>query len=178
MPRLTHGLALAALGAALVALVPFGSPGDVVAAPSEEARKGPPWISIEYPPTPYDQTTRDAYLLVNAYHHGTPMAFPVTGRAEGVVDGERRTLKLELQRTSRAGVYALRKQWPETGTWVLVLSVNQSKDAIATALVSLGRDGGIAAVEVPTRRDGQWTVPRIVSDADVEALLARRVAAR
>ena len=27
------------------------------------ARVGPPWISIEYPPSPFDATTRDAFLL-------------------------------------------------------------------------------------------------------------------
>jgi hypothetical protein len=152
-------------------------PSDAIAA-VESVRKGPPWISIEYPPNPHDEASRNAFLLVNAFHHGTPMAFPVTGKAEGVVNGQRRTQVLELQRTSRPGVYALRKQWPDEGTWVLVLRVEQSKAAVATALVSLGRDGTIASVEVPSRTDGRWTIPRIVSDAEVESLLARRVASR
>ncbi|HUF31409.1 MAG TPA: hypothetical protein VMM77_12225, partial [Gemmatimonadaceae bacterium] len=38
---------------------------------------GPPWISVEYPPSPYDQTTRGAFLLVHAFHHGTPANFAV-----------------------------------------------------------------------------------------------------
>ena len=64
---------------------------------------GPPWISIEHPVNPYDATTRDAFLLVHAFHHGTPQNFPVTGTAEGMVDGQRRTVNLEFTRTSRSG---------------------------------------------------------------------------
>ena len=35
--------------------------------------KGPPWISIELPANPYDQTMRGAFLLVHAFHHGKSM---------------------------------------------------------------------------------------------------------
>ena len=38
---------------------------------------GPPWISIEYPANPYDSGSRGAFLLVHAFHHGTPVSFPV-----------------------------------------------------------------------------------------------------
>src|SRR5690242_4655392 len=85
--------------------------------PSPAAAKGPPWISIEYPVNPYDQSTRDAFLVVHAFHHQMPMAFPVSGTAEGIVNGQRRSITLEFQRATRTGEYALRKQWPAEGTW-------------------------------------------------------------
>jgi hypothetical protein len=139
--------------------------------PSAESRKGPPWISIEYPPSPYDRATRDAFLLVHAYHHGTPADFPVSGRAEGMVDGKRRTIELQFQRTSRPGVFALRKQWPGAGRWVLSLGVHQG-DFVAGALVRLGADGRVAAVDVPVRRSGaDGNLPRAISAADIEAAL-------
>ena len=53
---------------------------------------GPPWISIETPPNPFDSGSRGSYLLVHAFHHGTPVNFPVAGTAEGIVDGTRRTI--------------------------------------------------------------------------------------
>ena len=31
---------------------------------------GPPWISIETPPNPYDAASRGAFLLVHTFHHG------------------------------------------------------------------------------------------------------------
>src|SRR5205814_2133491 len=77
--------------------------------------KGPPWISIELPVNPYDQSQRGAFLLVHSFHHGTAMGYIVTGTAEGIVKGERRTVKLEFSGTGREGVYALRQTWPNEG---------------------------------------------------------------
>src|SRR2546422_4271544 len=85
-----RSLALAALACALVA-----APAPAF------GLKGPPWISIELPANPYDKSTRDAFLLVHAFHHGTAMGFIVTGTAEGMVNGERRSVKLDFAETSR-----------------------------------------------------------------------------
>ena len=140
------------------------------------ARVGPPWISIEYPPSPFDRTTRDAFLLVHAFHHGTPMNFPVAGRAEGIVDGERRSIKLDFTTTSRQGVYALRKQWPNEGNWVLAIDVTQEGDSKAGALVEIGASGEVAKVTVPTNRRDGWAIPRAITAAEVDAALRTRVA--
>jgi len=143
------------------------------------ARLGPPWISIEYPPSPYDRTTRDAYLLVHAFHHGTPAAFPVSGTAEGLVSGQRRSVRLAFTPTAQAGVYALRKQWPSDGAWALVISVAQGKgDLAATALVQIAENGQVGSVTVPTTRRDGWNIPRGVTAAEVEAALRARVASR
>jgi hypothetical protein len=137
---------------------------------------GPPWISIEYPPSPYDASTRDAFLLVHAFHHGTPMNFPVEGTAEGIVAGTRKSLPLTFARTSRVGVYALRKQWPADGHWVLALAVNQESDAKAGALVELGSRGDVARVTVPTTQRDGWAIPRAISSAEIETALRTSVA--
>jgi len=138
------------------------------------ALAGPPWISIELPANPYDASTRGAFLLVHAFHHGTPVGFPITGTAEGIVNGERRTVRLEFTKTSRDGVYGLRKMWPEDGTWTLVISVSQGPGDGATAVVELDGNGNVVAVKVPTRQQGQWTVPAAVSMADIDAGLRAR----
>ncbi|HJQ20576.1 MAG TPA: hypothetical protein VJ867_09530 [Gemmatimonadaceae bacterium] len=139
-------------------------------------RVGPPWISIEYPANPYDQGSRGAFLLVHSFHHETPVGYPVSGTAEGLVDGARRTLSLEFTATSRPGVYALRKQWPDNGVWTLVISTTQgSGDGnTASAVVELGTDGRVASVNVPARQRGQWLMPTAVSMSDVEAGLRAR----
>ena len=140
-------------------------------------RLGPPWISIEVPPNPFDRASRGAFLLVHAFHHGTPAAFPVTGTAEGIMNGERRSVKLDFQQTSRPAVYALRKQWPSEGAWVLVISVTQEGNDVASALVELGASGEVASVKVPTTRQDGWDIPRRISAQEVAAALsARRVA--
>jgi hypothetical protein len=138
---------------------------------------GPPWISIELPANPYDRVARDAYLLVHAFHHGTAINAIVTGTAEGIVDGQRRTIKLEFTSTGREGVRALRKMWPDEGVWTLVITASQGPEDGATAVVTLGADGEVASIKVPTERRGDWTVPTKVSMADIDtALRARAVA--
>ena len=138
---------------------------------------GPPWISIEYPPSPFDATTRDAFLLVHAFHHGTPMNFPVAGKAEGLVAGKRRTVDLEFTRTSRQGVYALRKQWPAEGNWVLAIDVTQDGGSKAGALVELSPAGDVVKVSVPTAKNKEgWAIPRAITLAEVDAALRNRVA--
>lgn len=139
---------------------------------------GPPWISIETPANPYDSASRGAYLLVHAFHHGTPMNFPVSGTAEGIVSGERKTVSLALKPTSRPGVYALHKQWSDDGVWTLVLSVTQGQGEgnTVSAVVELGATGQVASVEVPTVMRNNYRVPAPVSMANIEASLRARAA--
>jgi hypothetical protein len=137
---------------------------------------GPPWISVEYPPSPYDQTTRGAFLLVHAFHHGTPANFAVIGSAEGMVKGERVSKRLDFARTSRTGVYSLQKQWSGDGVWTLVISAKQGPTDSVTALVELSPGGEVASVSVPTERRNGWDVPKAVAMRDVETALRARVA--
>lgn len=165
MIRLTIG----ALAAAL-ALPSTPTPTATFAAPSA----GPPWISIEYPVNPYDQTTKDAFLLVHAFHHGTPVEFPVAGTAEGLVNNQRRSVTLEFSKTSRTGVFSLKKQWPTEGVWTLVVAVNQGPSDAVYAIVDLNANGEVAAVRVPTRAERGWVLPAKLAMADVDASLRAR----
>lgn len=145
---------------ALAALAVFGT--------ARPATLGPPWISIEVPANPLDPTTNGALLLVHAFHHGTPVGLPVSGTAEGLVAGQRRTVALEFASTTRPGVYALRYEAPRDGSWMLVIRVTQGT-ATATAFVGLV-DGTVASVRVPTVDRGG---PAQVSARDVEDALRR-----
>ena len=136
------------------------------------AYAGPPWISIELPANPHHATTRDATMLVRAYHHSNALNAALTGTAEGIVDGKRVSLPLELRRTNQVGVYAVNTPLPKGGTWILAVTVSESETSTATALVTVDPRGRIVAVEVPSSksRDG-WTVPRRVQKSDIEAAL-------
>ncbi len=143
-----------------------------LALPPTALAKGPPWISIELPANPWEPTTRGAFLVVHAFHHGTPVALPVTGVAEGFVDGQRRSIPLTFERTNRAGVFALRNQWGESGRWVLVITVTQGgAEDVAQAVVRIGADGQVASVQVPTRPHRQGPIPRRVTQTEIEAAL-------
>jgi hypothetical protein len=182
MIRLTIGALSAAL---MTTALPHVSTGTADAAsnasnamsglPTMPVLAGPPWISIEHPVNPYDATTRDAFLLVHAFHHGTPQNFPVSGTAEGMVDGQRRTVNLEFARTSRSGVYALKRQWDTKGEWTLVVTASQGPDDKVSAVVELARGGNaVAAVAVPTRVQGIHRIPAAVSMSDVDGALRAR----
>lgn len=136
------------------------------------ALAGPPWMSIEFPANPHDTKTREAFLVVHTYHHGTPTAMSLRGTAEGIVRGERRSIALRFGETERRGAFALTKQWPSEGQWVLNIALLQADRPEASALVVLGADGTPAHVSVPTRRDGPWHVPRVHTAGEVTAALA------
>lgn len=127
----------------------------------------PPWISVELPVNPFASEARGAFLLVHAYHGCHAGQLSVSGTAEGLVKGERRSIPLEVAPTATVGLYLVRRQWPGEGVWILNLTV-QEGDGHATALVRIGASGTVTAVRVPTL-DGR--VARTVSDADIEAML-------
>jgi hypothetical protein len=182
--RRPHSIVLSlvmGLGTAAAVMALVVRPAPLSAAPVP-VTAGPPWISIEYPVNPFDRTTRGAHLLVHAYYHGTPVGYPVSGTAEGIVNGERRTITLRFETTSRTGVYALRKQWPSEGTWTLVISVTQGdhdRGGVAQALVELAPTGSVASVSVPTQQHAEGSFPRRLTTREIESAVraqAQRVA--
>ena len=133
---------------------------------------GPPWISIELPANPYNSSTKDAFCLVRVYHHGDPAYYPVSGTAEGLVNGQRRSIKLTLIDAGMPGVYAVKYEPEATGTWALVFRVGDSDDhGTATMLVALGRDGQILSARVPMRQEGRYQIPDRVTSEVVDRLL-------
>lgn len=144
-----------------------------LAAVPSVAFAGPPWISIELPANPYDRATKGAFLVVHAFHHGTPVGFPVSGKAEGIVNGQRKSVELKFERTDRDGTYVLKNQWGKEGEWTLVISVAQGENDKVTALVQVS-GAEVFSVKVPTERRGEWDIPKNVTLADVEATLRDR----
>ena len=140
---------------------------------------GPPWISIEYPANPHDRSTTGAMLYVHVFHHAQPIAYPIEGTAEGFVNGERRSIKLKFSETGRPAVYGLSRQWPSEGVWTLVIKMSRGDHGNdgAAAVVELGADGEIASVRVPTRQQGEWTIPTDVSMSEIDRALRARASA-
>jgi hypothetical protein len=136
---------------------------------SSTAFAGPPWLSIELPANPYDRQTRGSIAIVRTYHHGVPMQLQVLGTAEGLIDGERVSLPLELIATSSTGVYALKGELPGRGVWVLVVHGGAEGNGV-TAIVEVGPDGSVRAVDVPTRGDDP-PIPRAITGPEIDARL-------
>jgi hypothetical protein len=140
------------------------------------AHAGPPWISIEIPTNPHQSAVRGARFLVRTYHHWQPVDAVLTGTAEGLVNGVRRTVKIEFTKGPVPGVYGVTGSIPTEGAWLIVVRAPGLDNA--TALVSLGADGQVAGAEVPanTVENGRWRVPRQATDAEIESALRKHAA--
>ena len=111
--------------------------------------KGGPWISIETPINPYDAPARGALFLVHTFHHAVPTDLAVEARAEGLVDGQRRTVPLSPN-ALRTGTFAVSNQWGAKGTWsVLIVATQPSPKGSIQAVVDIGADGTVGRVSMP-----------------------------
>ncbi len=131
--------------------------------------KWPPWLSIESPVNPYDPSVRGAAMLVHvALREGQLELTGITGSAEGIVNGARRSIPLRFETTSRPGVFALRRQWATEGAWLVRIAVRGT-----TAIVTMDRAGNVASVRVPTEllTNGD-RVPRAVATKEIDSTLA------
>jgi hypothetical protein len=81
-----------------------------------------------------------AAVLVKAAGCLDPAAAAVTATAVGIVDGERRTIPLKVEKLSEPGAFALTQQWPREGKWVIEI-VGKSATLSTYTLVSAGPDG-------------------------------------
>jgi hypothetical protein len=132
--------------------------GTSVATP---ALAGPPWISIEV--RPHGGT----FVFARTFHHGTPQGMPITGTAEGLVNGQRRTVNLRFDRTSEANVFGVSKNWGSDGVWVLNIGTVEEHGG-AGSVVGVDRSGLPAFVRFPRTVEG---ASRIATSAEVEAML-------
>jgi len=150
------------LAAAVIGTTAFANPF------TGRAVKWPPWISIETPVNPFDAHARDAVFLVHAMtREGIPRASDVTGSAEGMVSGVRRSIPLSLEATDRPGVFAVRRQWPAEGTWIARISL-----LTTTAIITFDRDGNVASARVPTQMQSGDRIPRAVAAREIDSTLA------
>ena len=128
----------------------------------------PPWLSIESPVNPFDRDSHGAVLLVHAtVRDGVPVVADLAASAEGIANGVRRSMPVHLDATSRPGVFAVRKQWPADGTWLLRIEFHST-----TAIVVLDREGNVASVRVPTQLQGGSEIPRAVAAKEIDSTLA------
>ena len=128
----------------------------------------PPWISIESPVNPMDPTSRDAVFLVHVMtHHGPANVGDVAAHAEGIVGGARRSVPVTLSETGTPGVFAVKRQWPTDGSWIVVLTAFGS----TTALVAIDHTGGVAFARVPMQTVDR-RLPQTPTAAQIDSTLA------
>jgi hypothetical protein len=123
-------------------------------------------INIEAPISS-DRELKGAALLVRTYGCHQPWDADVSATAEGMVDGKRQSIKIELTRTSR-GVYAIKKQWASKGDWVVAIT-GQYNGITSSALVEMGPNGTVRITK--ENRVAARTVQRKLTAQDIDAAL-------
>jgi hypothetical protein len=134
---------------------------------------GGPWISVESPVNPYDASTTGALFVVHTFRHGNPMDMGMTGKAEGLVDGQRRSVEFKPTK-AHTGTYAVRRQWADKGIWTLVITATPTDHGPGEqlqAVVEIGADGEVGKTSVPRNERGAF---RSVATAEIERGLRER----
>lgn len=96
------------------------------------------YVSVERP-AKGDAEVKEAVLLVRAYGCHKPEDANLTATAEGIVNGKRQSIPVQLTKTSK-GVFAIKQQWAANGVWVLNIS-GVYLGATRSLLVELGANG-------------------------------------
>jgi hypothetical protein len=98
-------------------------------------------LSLETPSPSSDAQMKDAVLVARTYGCHQPADAQLSATAEGLVNGARKTVALEL-RSIGSGVYAIKRQWPSEGTWVLAIT-GAYNGMTSSVLVELGPGGKV-----------------------------------
>lgn len=98
-------------------------------------------LSVEAPNPSSGAYPKDAALIVRTFGCHTPADANITATAEGLVDGKRQSVKLDLE-PNATGVYAIKKQWPSQGAWVVNIS-GAYNGMTSSLLVELGPNGSV-----------------------------------
>jgi hypothetical protein len=91
-----------------------------------------------------------------------PAKSQISGTAEGMVKGARRSVALKVASMSKPGVYAVYQTWPAEGEWVVNLR-GTCAQANAGAIVPIGPNGFI--------RESSKFFPRPATGAEIETSL-------
>jgi len=98
-------------------------------------------LSVETPGSSVEPQLKDVVLIVRTFGCHQPADAKLSATAEGIVNGTRKSLPLEL-RSIGSGVYGIKQQWPSEGTWVLALT-GAYNGMTSSVLVELGPNGKV-----------------------------------
>jgi hypothetical protein len=100
-------------------------------------------LSVETPAASNDPQFKDAALVVRTFGCMRPADAKLSVTAEGLVNGKRQSLPLELKDVG-TGVYTIRQQWPSEGSWVIAISGDYN-GMTSSLLVELAPGGKVYA---------------------------------
>lgn len=115
--------------------------GALLLAISLSALAGGFQLSVATPSSTSDAQMKDVVLVARTFGCHQPADAKLSATAEGLVNGARKSVALEL-RSIGSGVYAIKQQWPSEGTWVVALT-GAYNGMTSSVLVELGPNGTV-----------------------------------
>lgn len=120
------------------------------------------WVVLGNPEANPQAKAMKAFVTAKMAGCHDPDKAKLTAVAIGKVNGVRKTVELKLTPLAEPGSYALTRQWPAEGRWVLQFT-GESSGVVTSSVIAAGADG----VALATLRSAM----RSPSSDDVEALL-------
>ena len=111
---------------------------------------------------PHGVVKKDIGMAVRAENCAGSTQVQITGTAEGIVDGARRSIPVRVVAGATLGTFAISRDWPAQGTWVVSLT-GRCGSSTASAVVPIGPSGFI--------RESSKFLPRAATAAEVESVL-------
>jgi hypothetical protein len=84
-------------------------------------------LEIARPVGNAEAQAKKAILLVRSYACADPEKTVITATAEGIVNGNRKSLPLKLEALSQQSTFALARQWPAEGRWVITVTASNPR---------------------------------------------------
>ena len=140
---------------------------------ASHAAAGDFWVTVESGHSSRPGLGGQAVLVVRPSGCHEPENATLTATAEGIVNGQRKSMPLKLT-TISAGVYEITRQWPSQGTWIIAVNA-EYRGAPRAAIVRLGPGGEIPANLVASQdRSAKPSVQsfrRKVASEDIDSAL-------
>jgi hypothetical protein len=100
------------------------------------------FLELGTPSASQDPKAKGAVVLAHFIGCHEPEKGVLTATAEGLVKGKRESVALKPVAMDRAGLFAIQRQWPAEGKWILRLVGKHPGVAVATTtLVRVTADG-------------------------------------
>jgi hypothetical protein len=99
-------------------------------------------FTIGSPVAARDFVAKTAAFVFRTEGCAQPEKAEISGTAEGLVKGTRRSISLHMKAMSNPGVYAIYQNWPSEGSWIVNLK-GTCAAASAGAIIPIGPKGFI-----------------------------------
>lgn len=98
------------------------------------------WLQVGNPEASSEAVKANAAVTLKVAGCHDPASAKVTANAVGTVNGERRSIPLQLTKLSVPGMYAITQQWPKEGKWVIQAEA-RADDMFTNTLIGAGPKG-------------------------------------